>query len=266
MASGKPDINEMLAKLRVKYVGDLPDKLDEIEDSLMAVSRGNASEEAMLELYRRVHSVKGSAGSYGVPIVSAVCHRFEDRITQAQEGAGGDGGPPFVDEALRFVDLLREAVALARAGADDVSEIEEKLDLLNRSGPAAAEIGQRRISVLLLDDTRTTALMLRAALKDAGAELAVATDDLSALERLMNERFDILVCGLRAGRLGGLGVIAALKLSQGRSRAATAVLLTTDPAAVPAVRPEPDIVMGRGPGMAAEMVALAQRVRGAEPS
>lgn len=260
MAVGGADQNEMLARLRAKYIAELPGKIDEIEDSLMALAPGAAGDEAMLELYRRVHSIKGSAGSYGVPIVGAICHRLEDGINAAQD-EGMDSLKAFVDSSLPFVDLLREAVALLRAGGDDASPIEAKLDALTWPHAEAKDAEGRRISVMLLDDARTTSILLRSAFKNEAIDLVVASNDLAALERLMDERFDVLVCGRGAGRMGGLGVIAALKLSQGRSRDAISVLLTADPGAVPATRPGPDVVMGRGPGIADDLKAMIGQMR-----
>lgn len=257
MSVGKADINDVLAKLRAKYVSELPDKLNEIEDLAMAISKGEDADDNMLELYRRVHSIKGSAGSYGVSVVSAVCHRFEDRINEDQEDVV-EGDRPFIDDTFRFVDLLREAADLVRAGTVDYSTIEAKLAAFGKDLTAEDPVP---VSVFLLDDTKTTAMLVRAAFKDEGVDLVSAESDLDALERLISERFDLAVCGLGVGRLGGLGLIAALKLSAGRSRDVTTVLLTTDPGSVSDTNPAPDYILDRGPEMLSALKDIVANVR-----
>lgn len=264
MASGKVEMNEMLAKLRAKYVEELPDKLDRIEDVAMDISQGKDREGNQLELYRRVHSLKGSAGSYGVPIVSAICHRFEDRISEDQEDVT-EGDRSFIDDALAYIDLLREAGKQVAAGQENLAGTEAKLAALaSHTPPEAPNVegaAPARVSILLVDDIKTTAMMLRAACKEDAVDLARSDTDIDALDRMMAERFDVVICGLGGGRIGGLGLIAALKLSRGASRDAATVLLTADPLTVPKTTPGPDKVLTRGPDMLVELKTLVDAVR-----
>ncbi len=69
--------------------------------------------------------------------------------------------------------------------------------------------GRRR--VLLLDDERIVCDRLRPALEKAGFHVEAFTDSRSALDRLAEERFDILVTDLKMAGPDGMDVLADVR-------------------------------------------------------
>ena len=94
-------LEDALAPLREAFRAKLPGRLAEFEAQAAAAGAGDA--EALAELRRLAHTLKGTAGSYGLDAVSRAAARLEERSV---------GGPSEIDAALAE---LRGAVAAAEA-------------------------------------------------------------------------------------------------------------------------------------------------------
>ena len=84
------DFAAELAELRRVYIASLPLKLDEVA---AAVARRSLDDACAI-----AHRLRGTAGSYGVPTVSAALGAIEDRIEAA--GAGSDGLSAELEELI----------------------------------------------------------------------------------------------------------------------------------------------------------------------
>ena len=108
MIPGRAD--EGLEALRDSYAASLPGKLAEIERFWSEVS-STAGGAALRSLHRAVHSITGSAGTYGFAEISREARAFELAIASQLE-APLDPEPL----ALRLA-ALRRAMEAARAGS-----------------------------------------------------------------------------------------------------------------------------------------------------
>ena len=99
-------VKVMLAALRSNYLRDLPSHIDELEEVLLELERTGFALETCQDLYRRAHSLKGSGGTYGLHVLSAVCHPFEELLSGLLERPellrGG-----FTGTAIKYIDLMR---------------------------------------------------------------------------------------------------------------------------------------------------------------
>ncbi|VAW94061.1 hypothetical protein MNBD_GAMMA20-1362, partial [hydrothermal vent metagenome] len=94
---------QILRQLRDNFLEELPERCDAIEDSILSLGNG-ADDEHFQRLYREVHSLKGSAGTHGIPAISTICHQLEDSLTTAQETITHE--PERIDLYLRYLDLI----------------------------------------------------------------------------------------------------------------------------------------------------------------
>lgn len=92
------------------------ERLDRVDETLLAVERGAASSDALDALFRDLHSIKGNAGMVGVEEARSVAHAMEDVLETAREG--GALAVELVDPLLRGSDAIRAAVAGATGVAD----------------------------------------------------------------------------------------------------------------------------------------------------
>ncbi|MCZ8151520.1 MAG: response regulator [Rhodobacteraceae bacterium] len=80
--------------------------------------------------------------------------------------------------------------------------------------------------VLAVDDSLTMRELLRAALRDAGYAVTLASDGREALDRLAEAAPDLIVTDLNMPRLDGFGLIEAVRSGQQAARIPILVLTT----------------------------------------
>jgi HPt (histidine-containing phosphotransfer) domain-containing protein len=213
-------IETMLASLRAAFLAELPERVAELERLTMALAAAPMNPAVYDELYRRVHSLKGSAGTHGLAIVSTICHQFEDRLNEA--GAQpGRSGKSLMDDGLRYVDLIERAQAIAAMGGNDFTVVDRELEALRCGASTAQLVG------LVAETSATMAGVYRDALAELPVALSFVSDGLDALSRLLHERFDFLVAGNALKTLKGVALVSALRLSDSPNRAIPVFLLTS---------------------------------------
>lgn len=116
----------VLRKMRDEYVANLPKKLDTMAGLIMNLQKSEDYVHSFENIYRAVHSLKGTAGTYGVSIISSICDPFEDYLTSTrEEGAGARDR--HVATCLCFLDLLRRTSTLLAGGKESFPDIEADL-------------------------------------------------------------------------------------------------------------------------------------------
>lgn len=107
MPDRPPPPQERFAQLRHAYLARLPALLAEIE----ALAGRAPAPEALDGLYRHLHKLAGSGGTYGFPELSERASALEARVRAWIEG--GTFRPGSHDELAEDLARLREAVACA---------------------------------------------------------------------------------------------------------------------------------------------------------
>lgn len=206
--------HDLFTSLRAAYVDSLPDKIEEIELLVMALERGNDKEQ-FEQLFRNIHSLKGSGGTYGINILTTACHQMEDELGKF---------PSAIDcnTLLAYVDILKEIAVIAAGNEKEFSQIESRL--------ATAKKRQHhdRIHGLIVDASNTETLILKQRLTRHPVSLTLETDGLRALHRLLHEKFDFLIASKELSSLSGIALIGALRLNQGVNCDIRAALITSD--------------------------------------
>ncbi|MBR7800726.1 Hpt domain-containing protein [Undibacterium fentianense] len=213
-------VKAMLAALRENYLRDLPSHIDEIEQLLLELEREGFQLSLCRELYRQVHSLKGSGGTYGMNFISDICHPMEDLLShliehpqQLQQGVIGT--------ALEYVDLIRKACFSYSVNLEPSQELKLSLHALRQRA------SKSRYSALIVESSEVVVGILREVLLDEGFRVEVVHDGYLALGRALSEPFDLLVSGLEVPRLNGLALISAIQKSGIRSGKTKTLLLTT---------------------------------------
>jgi len=76
------DFSLLLAGMRDDFIRELPERCDLIEESVLAMGQDPAG--ALDDLFCHVHSLKGSGGTFGVPLITRICHQFESFVSAAR--------------------------------------------------------------------------------------------------------------------------------------------------------------------------------------
>ena len=98
-----PDIEAELEALRAEYRADLRPRLEGLETLRRALAAGEPPATGMRELYRGLHSIAGSAKTFGLPEVSEAA-RAAERYLEPHCAAGAP--LPDWDELRRLLDAL----------------------------------------------------------------------------------------------------------------------------------------------------------------
>ena len=84
-------------------------------DELRLTREGRSRRELVDRIFRRVHSVKGSAASGGLDIVSQIAHEFENLLDEVRSGRVLIDAE-LLDTCESATDALSESLSLAASG------------------------------------------------------------------------------------------------------------------------------------------------------
>ena len=92
------------------FLMEASERLERLSSGLMELEHAVDNADLLSDLFRDAHSLKGAAGISGLPDVSAICHRMEDRLCEVRDGAEAVT-PELIDALLHTVDSLQELIA-----------------------------------------------------------------------------------------------------------------------------------------------------------
>ena len=211
---------KLLLDLRKSYISDLPIQFDELEQMVFSLKEQATFSDNFQELFRKVHSMKGSAGTHGLNIITRICHQFEDQL-HVVDGTFERLNDTLFNNWLKYVDLLRSTLVLINTNDDKFNNIESELDSLRSS------INSGEHSVLVVEDSKSTGKLCYQALEDMPLRISVVDDGFQALELLLHSQFDLLITSMEVKTLNGIGLIAAVKMSSSPSHDLKTILLTS---------------------------------------
>lgn len=216
------DFTYLVAGMRDEFVVELPERCDTLEDGVLALERGTPH--AFDELYRHIHSLKGAGGTFGLPLVTHICHQFESFIINVRDNFDSLA----VSYALSYIDLLRRvAEASDREGAFAMA-IEHELEQLRISSmPGCA-------SVLLVEPSAATRKFCQGVLEPLGVRIVSQDHGLPTLELLLHQPFDLLIAARELPDLNAPALVAALRESGSRNKDIPAILISSNTSPLPA--------------------------------
>ncbi|MDH5231388.1 MAG: Hpt domain-containing protein [Gammaproteobacteria bacterium] len=209
MSKGKTvDLDEMLNQLKQSFLSELPERCDQIESHILQYSETHNHNDFQ-EAYRKVHSLKGSGGTYGVGIISTICHQLEDLLSELNEQRQDYDNEKFIDHCLAYVDLARQAAQFALNDSDNFEAIEQQLEKLRNEQTKNELLG------IIIESSSTLAQVCTSALKGLPVKIISINDGLLALKRLLEEKFDFVIIGGKSLKgLNGKALVAAIRCSE----------------------------------------------------
>lgn len=214
------ELAALMAELLAEFLDELPARCHELEESILALESGE--EGAFDELYRQVHSLKGTGGGVGLPIITTICHQFESFLSEVRTCFDHKA----TNTALAYVDLVRRTIAPEGRSAGGITAIEQALEamrVLRLSG---------RSSVLVVEPSQTLRRVYQDELGGPQTLLHMQDNGLQALERLLHEPFDLIIISRELPALNGLAVVAALREARCSNSDTAVVLVSSNTAPV----------------------------------
>jgi CheY-like chemotaxis protein/HPt (histidine-containing phosphotransfer) domain-containing protein len=214
----------LLLQMRDDFLQQLAERCDRLDELILKLEKDPVDREAFNELFRGVHSLKGSGGTLGLSIITTICHQLENYLTEtdAQKGFGSE----FATRALAYVDLVRRIEALAQQDNPDFKMIEGDLDTLRQA------MLQSRRTGLIAESSGTMSEFYKHALQELPVQLVVENNGLIALERLLHESFDFVIVGREIDGLNGIALMLALRENKSRNKDIPAILVSSTSAGI----------------------------------
>ncbi len=214
---GAKETEELFDALRVEYLAQLPETLATFETQIVAWPEGSA---VSPELLRDVHSLKGTAGTYGLEFVTKACHRLEDFLST--DLPAGDH-QEYLDTLLRHVDLMGDYVAsVARGGERSGAEFAPRLDELVNRGAT------QRVRVLIVESALSMSHALRRLLDSRGIATSTGSSGYEALGRLVQDRYDAVLTSYETADISGLSLAKAARAIDEISPELKVILVTSN--------------------------------------
>lgn len=126
--------------LMATFVAETEEGLATLEERLVALERRPDDAEALGEIFRVIHTLKGDAGTLGFSLLADFAHRLEDPLEALRAGEI-QAGESLVSLLLEAVDVLRGMLANAAEGIEEVLPAHRRL--LERLAAEAAAPGAR---------------------------------------------------------------------------------------------------------------------------
>ena len=88
------------------FVTENVDRLNNIENNILEIEKVGFDRRADEAIMRELHTMKGTAGSFGLPLVADLCHQMEEIFTKGNSW-GSEAISEKVKITLGFVDVMR---------------------------------------------------------------------------------------------------------------------------------------------------------------
>lgn len=210
------DVSDLLEHLRKDFLDDLPARVNLIEDEVMSSKNTDSYD----ELFRMVHSLKGSAGSYNYHVVTKIAHDMEDvMLTLMQRNEFGTSDT--VDLLLKFIDILRDTIESLRVTKSEELDIDERLDFLR--GQVFGDV----LKILVVEPSKLYASMIEHSMQGMPINFTFVSDGLQGLDNLLLNKYDLLITSFESSRLNGDALVAALRLVHNFNRKIKVILITS---------------------------------------
>jgi len=213
------NFQSLLLQMRNDFLQQIPERCDRLDELILTLEKSPDNREAFNELFRGVHSLKGSGGTHGLSIMTTICHQLENFLTDTDEQQGF--GSTFATRALSYVDLLRRVEILAQEATPNYAVIEADLDILRQA------VLQNRKTGLIVESSTTMSEFYKHALHELPVQLLVENNGLAALERLLNEPFDFVIVAREINKLNGIALMAALRANKMKNKDIPAFLVSS---------------------------------------
>ena len=209
-------VNLILEHLRDTFLDELPSRISRIENEVMASAEANTYD----ELFRLVHSIKGSAGSYNFHIITKIAHDMED-VMQLLMKKDEFGTRSTIDLLLKFIDIMRDTAEQLISTKEPPLDVDERLKTLRD------QLFSKSLNFLVVEPSKLYARLIEHSLNSMDINFSFKDDGMPALDDLLMYRYDILITSLECPRLNGDALVAALRLVHNFNKDIKVVLVSS---------------------------------------
>ena len=185
------DFQERLQALSAQFQEALPDRLRALERELVQLRQGQGD---WAELRRQLHSLAGSAGTFGLEVLSGEARALEQQVLAVCEGELVDW------------EALEEGVSRLQVEADPRDDRSA-----DTSGGHSLDWLAEPAHVLVAEDDELSRRVLVSLLQSMGHEVTAVADGEAALSVMEAARVDLVLMDVLMPGMGGLETVRRLR-------------------------------------------------------
>jgi len=212
-------IEQLLDDLKPMFLDDARERLERLQ-ALAPVFGADGDPAARGQFQRELHSLKGAAGSFGFPLLGAICHRLEDYLSLVRQP-----DPRHSQNILKYVDTMDGIIQAgqepaATAGATLVrslprpQELPPPISSFRRPPQHVTTGASRLIEALFIGPKDVQYLMLDQELGRRGIHSTPVASSFAGLEVATVTHPDLILVAKVIDLLSGLEVIQCLRAIQ----------------------------------------------------
>lgn len=226
------DLEKALSRLKQDFIEGSLEKLDDIDEIIDNIynDRGNRGDQ-FFQMQRDVHSIKGSAGTHGMHVLTLVAHRLEDYL-EAVERLNKEEWRAvqlYIDEMRHLVDL----------GVDpsetEGQEILERLPHAQQKSQEFSEQKRKKVTILVVMPAGVQRKVIGTELAACGFDLSFTDRPVEAIRLVMDLQPDAVISNHEFRKMTGVELAHVLRQIKVTSKTPFALLTSTkqDPKKLP---------------------------------
>ncbi len=213
-----------ISKLRESFLKGIEHELSSLEALLDDVKHWSEKEskEGLYNIFREIHHLKARTDSYELFMISSILNQLED-LAGDQDSQMMDSD--FYVRASRFLDLVKNCALDYLTGS---SEIDKYVTVLESFNTLEHENIQNKGKVLVVETTGSIRKIFEKLCKELNYDVVFLTNGVSALNRLIHERFDAVFSSGNLEGIDGESLFKAIRVMKGANNRPPLFLMSSN--------------------------------------
>lgn len=198
MAGDKLDMDAILAQMNDKFIETAQEKLVRLNDILQELPGGVQGKEPLVEeFHREIHSLKGLGGTFQMPLVSKICHMFEDYLASTS-----DFSESLIADCYIYLDRLNDVIASGHGG-DEKATGEWLADLPDKTTVTSTSQANGAEKALLVISSDQVCDEIAPLFHENGFEVVIAASAFRAYKAAIQKKPRVIVVSQNLTEMDG---------------------------------------------------------------
>ena len=213
------------------FFDEFKNKLISLENALIDVQSGNYGQEEINEIFRSIHTIKGTADLLGMFQVVALTHKAEDILQYIREDKLKIDGKlcSLFMELKNFISVLVDNVSQGIFDDDSSEHIfiefeKEFAQYINIAENAQYEYPDIK-TVLVVDDAALTRYMIKKIATDEGYNVLTSDNAEDGWDKIKENAVDLLFCDFSSPNEKAIELVELLKIDSATKNLPIVMLL-----------------------------------------
>ncbi len=219
MVTNVPDMEEILAQMKDKFLETAQEKLDRLNEILQEFAKGAGTDPVLHEEFlREIHSLKGMGGTFQMPLVTQICHAYEAFL----EGEVNFDAP-LVEAAQLYVDRIADLIDSDEGG--DESALSHWMEGLPQRGEHLEVTKSDDVpSALIISNDEQELLVIKENFESSGFQVFINKNPFNAYENALKRKPTIIIASQNFREMDGAELLRSLGATRTLSKVKFAMI------------------------------------------